>query len=99
MARTTKAQREAERLRLRVVALLAEPDWSGYEHVHHWLERLQRDLDRRAATEAERAAVEKVIAARTPFMEWDGYTVPELIAAAAVYVADFSYEDECFLKL
>jgi hypothetical protein len=98
MGRTTKAQRETERFRLRVIALLAEPDWFGYEHVRQWLEKLLQYLDRRPSTEAEKAAVERIIAARTPFVGWGGFAVPELIAAAAMYIADFSYEDESFLK-
>jgi hypothetical protein len=98
MARNTKAQREAERFRLRVVALLAELDWFGYEHIRRWLEKLLSFLDRRSATEDERAAVERIVAARTSFSDWDGYSVPELVTAAARYMADHSYEQECFLK-
>jgi hypothetical protein len=99
MPRTTKAQREADLFRHRIVELLEEPhDWLHYEHIRHWLqELLQRDRNN-GYTPAERAAVARIIAARTPFEGWGDYRVPELIVAALRYVADFSYEDEIFLK-
>jgi hypothetical protein len=99
MARTTKAQREADRFRQRIIALLAEPDdWRHYEHIRHWLQKLLQRDHGCVYTPAERAAVVRIIAARTPFEGWGGYSIPELITAALRYVADFSYEDEIFLK-
>jgi hypothetical protein len=99
MARITKARRESDRFRERVSALLEEPyDWLHYEHVRHWLKKLlQRDSDY-VYTPAERAALARIIAARTPFEGWGGYSVSELIVAALRYAADFSYDDELFLK-
>ncbi len=98
MSRHTKAQRESDRFRARIEALLAEPDWFGYEHIRHWLQKLLQRDRRLEYTEAERAALSRIVAARTPFLEWDGYGIAELIAAASKYIADFSYEDELFLK-
>ena len=98
MARTTKAQREAEAFRARIIELLADPDWLNHEHVHEWLQKLSRRDPRLGYSPAERAAVARIIAARTPFEAWDEYSVKELITAAARYIADFSYEDELFLK-
>jgi len=79
--------------------LLEEPDdWLYYEHIRRWLKKLtERELND-GYTPAERAAVARIIAARTPFEGWGGYSVPELITAALRYVADFTYEDEIFLK-
>ena len=99
MPRITKAQREADHFRQRIIALLEEPDdWLRYEHIDHWLQKLlQRDRND-GYTPGERAAVARIIAARTPFEGWGGYSVPELTTAALRYAADFSYEDEIFLK-
>lgn len=99
MSRATKAQREADLLRERIIALLAEPyDWLNYEHIYNWLQKLLKRDREDGYTPAERAAVARIIVARTPFNDWGGYSVSELIAAALIYVADFSYEDELFLK-
>jgi hypothetical protein len=99
MSRMTKAQREADLLRERIIVLLAEPyDWLDYEHIYNWLQKLLKRDRKDGYTPAERAAVARIIVARTPFEEWGGYSVPELIAAALMYMADFSYEDELFLK-
>jgi hypothetical protein len=98
MARTTKAQREAETIRARIIELLADPDWLNYEHVQEWLHKLARRDPRLGYSPAERDAVSRIIAARTPFEAWDEYSVKELITAASRYIADFSYEDEQFLK-
>jgi len=98
MARTTKAQREAEAFRARIIELLADPDWLYYERIQGWLEKLARRDPRFGYSPAERAAVARIIAARTPFDGWDGYSVPELITSASRYIADFSYEDELFVK-
>lgn len=98
MARTSKAQSEIDRFRERIIALLEEPhDWLGYEHIDNWLRKLLRRDPGDDYTLAERAAVARIIVARTPFDGWGGYSVAELIAAALRYVADFSYEDELFL--
>lgn len=98
MARTTKAQREAEHFHERITALLSDPDWLYYEHIRGWLEKLSKRDPRFGYSTAERAAVARVFAARSLFEEWAGYSVSELITAAARYIADFSYEDELFVK-
>lgn len=98
MARTTKAQREAAQFCARIVELLAEPDWLNYEHVRRWLTKLAERDPRLSYSAAEHDAVSRIVAARTPFETWDEYSVRELITAASRYVADFSYEDELFLK-
>lgn len=99
MSRTTKAQREADLLRERIIALLAEPyDWLDFEHIYDWLQKLLKRDREDGYTPAERAAVARIIVARTPFEGWGGYSVSELIAVALMYLADFSYEDELFLK-
>jgi hypothetical protein len=98
MARRGKAQRETDRFRSRVSALLDEPDdWEYYEHIRGWLQKLLQPDRTEPYTPAERAAVERIIRARTPFDGWDGFSVPELLATALRYVADYSYEDEVFL--
>lgn len=79
--------------------MLADPnDWHGYESQRRWLQKLLDPEHGDVYTPAGRAAVVRIIAARTPFEGWDGYSVPELIAAAMKYVADLGYEDELFLK-
>jgi hypothetical protein len=91
--------REAERFQLRIVALLEDPhDWLGYEHIRSWLHKLLRRKADEGYTPPERAAVARIIAARTPFEGWGDYTVQELVRAALRYAADFSYDDELFLK-
>lgn len=99
MPRKTKVQREADQFRQRIEALLAEPDdWDGYEHIRQWLQKLLKRDDSYIYSVAEREAVGRIVAARTPFEGWGGYSVPELIVAAMRYVADGSYENELFLK-
>jgi hypothetical protein len=98
MVRTTKAQREAESFRARVIELLADPDWLYFEPIRDWVAKLAARDPRFGYSPAERAAVSRIIAARTPFDAWDAYSVEELIAAASRYIADFSYEDELFVK-
>jgi len=93
-----KALSEADEVRARIANVLADPDWHGYEAQRHWLQKLLDPDHSDVYTSAERAAVSRIIAARTPFESWDGYSVPELIAAAMKYVADLNYEDELFLK-
>jgi hypothetical protein len=98
LPRTSKQQQETDRFRVHVANLLSEPGWHGYDYVHRWLEKLLKYDLRRPYTEAEREAVDRVVAARTMFEEWGGFSVPELIRAASQYMADYSYEDEIFLK-
>jgi hypothetical protein len=93
-----REQKQASPFRFRLEALAAEPDWRGYEHIHGWLEKLLRRPIDAEYTPAERAAVSRIIAARTPFEGWGGFGVPELIQSALRYVADMSYEDEVYLK-
>lgn len=97
MARLTKEQREAERFRTRAAELLKDPEWLD-EEVQNWL---RKELERERGyvySEKEHAAMRRIIAASTLFEGWAGYAVPELIIAASKYVADFSYEEETFVK-
>jgi|ERR1043166_1350960 hypothetical protein len=97
MARLTKGQREAEYFRTRAAELLQDPDWLD-EEVQRWLSKeLERERDY-IYSEKEHAAMRRIIAASTLFDGWGGYTVPELIVAASKYVADYSYEEEMFVK-
>lgn len=97
--RTTKAQRELDQFRARITALISEPDgWDLYEHIRGWLKELLKRPRAEDYSPAERAAVHRIIAARTPFEGWGGFSVPELIKAALRYAADFGYDDEIFLK-
>jgi hypothetical protein len=97
MARPTKGQREADRLRARATELLKDPDWLD-EEVQRWL---RKELEREQGyiySEKEHAAMRRIIAASTLFEGLGGYGVPELIVAASKYVADYSYEQEMFVK-
>lgn len=99
MARTSKGQRESQLYRERIKSLVAESyGWRDYEHIRYWLQKLlRRELDD-VFTEAERAAVDRIISARSRLYEgWAGFTVRELRRAARMYVADFGYDDELFL--
>jgi len=98
MPRISKAQSESDRYRLRAARLAAGSSWRGYEAQREWLEKLLRYDPKRHFTEAEREAIDRIAAARTMFEGWGGYSVAELIKAASRYIADFSYEDELFLK-
>lgn len=92
-------QREDEQFRSQLRALLEEPDhWQDYQHIRDWIEKLLRRDPERAYTRAQREAVGRIIATRTPFVGWGGFSVPELIVAARKYVADYDYEDEIFLN-
>ena len=100
MARTTKsAARGGTLSRADNRAPSSDPDWLYYERIRGWLEKLSKRDPRFGYSTAERAAVARVFAARSLFEEWAGYSVSaELITAAARYIADFSYEDELFVK-
>lgn len=79
--------------------MIEEPDhWQDYQHIRDWIEKLLRRDPERAYTRAQREAVGRIIATRTPFVGWGGFSVPELIVAARKYVADYDYEDEIFLN-
>jgi hypothetical protein len=81
------------------ITLIEEPDhWQDYQHIRDWIEKLLRRDPERAYTRAQREAVGRIIATRTPFVGWGGFSVPELIVAARKYVADYDYEDEIFLN-
>ena len=96
MPRISKEKARANEFRFRAAELLNEPDWLD-EGVRRWLEK---ELTRRTGdiyTENEHAALARIVAAGTLFDNWDGYTVPELLAAACRYKADGDYEDERIL--
>lgn len=94
-----KVLSETDEFQARVANVLADSDdWQGYEVHRRWLQKLLGPEHGEVYTPAERAAVGRIAAARTPFEGWGGYSVPELIAAAMKYVADLNYEDELFLK-
>ena len=72
MARDTKAQREADQFRARIIELLTDSDWLD-EGVRHWL---QKELQRERGyiySERERAALNRIVAASTLFDGWGGY--------------------------
>jgi hypothetical protein len=98
MARASKELRENQVFRERIELLVAESHgWRDYEHIRYWLQKLLlRDQDY-IYTEAERAAVDRIISARRPYEGWAGYSVPELRRVARMYAADFDYDDELFL--
>jgi hypothetical protein len=98
VARTSKVQRESDRYRIRAASLVSESGWHGYEAQLEWLKKLLKYDRGRHFTDAEREAVDRIAAARTMFDGWGGYSVPELIRTASQHMADFSYEDEVFLK-
>ncbi|MEH2494564.1 hypothetical protein V1294_001043 [Bradyrhizobium sp. AZCC 1678] len=98
MARVSKELREAQLFRQRIDSLVAESHgWRDYEHIRYWLQKLLRRDQDYIYTEAERAAVDRIISARRPYEGWAGYSVPELRRVARTYVADFDYDDELFL--
>ncbi len=69
---------EAELLRLRVAKLLAETDgWNGYEDQRKWLEALLDPEHGDAYSLGKRAAVNRIIIARTLFDAWSGYSISE----------------------
>jgi hypothetical protein len=91
--RVSKAQLRADLFRSRAAEVLKDSDWLD-EGVRRWLEKqLRRERDY-IYTENEHAALARIIAAGTLFDGWDGYSVPELLAAARRYKADGDYEDE-----
>ncbi|HTV29067.1 MAG TPA: hypothetical protein VMF32_14875 [Xanthobacteraceae bacterium] len=98
MPRISKAQRESDRYRIRAAGLASESGWHGYEAQRQWLEKILRYDPKRHFTEAEREAIDRIAAARTMFDGRGGYSVAELIGTASQYMADYSYEDEVFLK-
>ena len=64
-------QREDEQFRSQLRALLEEPDhWQDYQHIRDWIEKLLRRDPDRAYTRAQREAVGRIIATRTP--SWVG---------------------------
>jgi hypothetical protein len=93
MRRVSKAKLRADQFRLRATEVLKDPNWLD-EGVRYWLEKqLRRERDYNY-TENEHAALARIVAAGTLFDGWDGYSVPELLAAARRYKADGDYEDE-----
>ncbi len=99
MKHTTKALREAVRLREEIESILADVDgWCGYEEHRRWLRKLLQHEAGYTFAENEREAVRRIRYARTFFDGWAGYSVQELLRAARRYIADFDYESECFLN-
>jgi len=96
MPRKSKEQLRSEHFRLRAAEILKDPDWLD-EGVRHWLEKELRRDQEYIYTENEHAALARIIAAGTFFDGWDGYSVPELLAAAGRYKKDGDYEDELLL--
>jgi hypothetical protein len=93
MPRLSKEQIRAAQFRSQAVKILKDPDWLD-EGVRHWLEKQMRREPDYLYTENEHAALRRIIVAATLFDGWDGYSVPELLAAASGYKADGNYEDE-----
>jgi len=93
MPRISKDRLRANEFRSRAAELLNDPEWLD-EGVRHWLEKELRRRTDDIYTENEHAALGRIIAAGTLFDGWDGYSVPELLAAACRYKADGDWEDE-----
>jgi hypothetical protein len=92
----SKAQARANQFRERTAEILKDSGWLD-EGVLHWLNKqLSRDRGY-IYTENEHAALDRIVAAGKLFDGWDGYSVPELLAAASRYKRDGDYEDERFL--
>jgi hypothetical protein len=99
MGKKAKGTQDSDDFRTKVTAVLSDRDgWEGYEAHLRWLKKLLSPDRGYAYTSAERAGLSRIKFARTPFEGWDGYSVPDLIAIALQYVADFDYEDELFLR-
>jgi hypothetical protein len=91
----SKERLEADALRHRIKSLLEAPfSWRGYEDRRDWLRKLLRKDEDYIYSERERAAVGRIVVARTPFEGWGGYSVQELYRGARPYLANFdeSYE-------
>jgi hypothetical protein len=93
MPRVSKEKIRAGQFRARAAEILKDPDWLD-EGVRHWLEKQLRRESDHIYTENEHAALARIIVAGTLFDNWDGYSVPELLAAACRYKADGNDEDE-----
>jgi hypothetical protein len=93
MPRLSKDQIRSSQFRSGAAGILEDPEWLD-EGVRHWLKKqIRRDPDY-IYTENEHAALRRIIIAGTLFDGWDGYSVPELLAAACRYKADGNHEDE-----
>jgi hypothetical protein len=93
MPRLSKDQIRSSQFRSSAAEILKDPEWLD-EGVRHWLEKQIRREPDYIYTENEHAALRRIIAAGTLFDGWDGYSVPELLAAASRYKVDGNYEDE-----
>ena len=93
MPRVSKEKIRAGQFRARAAEILKDPDWLD-EGVRYWLEKQLRRESDHIYTENEHAALARIIVAGTLFDNWDGYSVPELLAAACRYKADGNDEDE-----
>jgi hypothetical protein len=93
MPRVSKEKIRASQFRAQAAEILKDPDWLD-EGVRYWLEKQLRRESDYIYTENERAALARIIVAGTLFDNWDGYSVPELLAAACRYKADGNDEDE-----
>ena len=93
MRRLSKDQIRSSQFRSSAGEILKDPVWLD-EGVRHWLEKQMRREPEYIYTENEHAALRRIIVAGTLFDGWDGYAVPELLAAASRYKADGNHEDE-----
>jgi hypothetical protein len=93
MPRLSKDQIRSSQFRSSAAEILKDPEWLD-EGVRHWLEKQMRRETDYIYTEKEHAALRRIIVAGTLFDGWDGYGVPDLLAAASRYKADGSHEDE-----
>lgn len=93
MPRLSKEQVRAAQFRSQAAEILKDPDWLD-EGVRHWLDKQMRREPNYLYTDNEHAALRRIISAGTLFDGWDGYSVPQLLAAASRYKADGNYEDE-----
>jgi hypothetical protein len=93
MPRLSKDQIRSSQFRSSCGEILKDPEWLN-EGVRHWLEKQIRREPEYIYTENEHAALRRIIVAGTLFDGWDGYAVPELLAAASRYKADGNHEDE-----
>jgi hypothetical protein len=93
MARLSRDQIKSSQFRLSVTEILKDPEWLD-EGVRHWLEKQLRREPGYIYTENEHAALRRIIVAGALYDGWDGYSVPQLLAAAARYKSDGNYEDE-----
>ncbi|UTD27781.1 hypothetical protein [Bradyrhizobium sp. WD16] len=74
--------------RSRAAALLSDPDDWLDESVRYWLEKELKREPGYLYTDPEHRALKRVIRAGKQYDSWDGYSVPELIAASARYAGD-----------